>query len=193
MSRVTLDELLKKVGIVPSQLDEPCTRQHLQDIALFLESWRTVARHLGLSNVKVDEVERDGVNEKEKRLKILESWKAKFAFKANYRMLIETLLKCEEADQAEQVCHLLKSQYSRKGTLAVYVNSMLASVSQTSSQCRFFHYHTWEGSGDCCNVFIIFVWVYLLFMSRNINYMSAIFKQSTTLGALHIGCKITIA
>lgn len=113
MSRVTLDELLKKVGIVPSQLDEPCTDQHLQDIALFLKSWRTVARHLGLSNAKVEEVERDGMNEKEKKLKILESWKAKFAFKANYRMLIEILLKCEEAYQAEQVCHLLESQ---KGT-----------------------------------------------------------------------------
>lgn len=157
MSRVTLDDLLKKVGIVPSQLDEPCTNQHLQDIALFLKSWRTVAHHLELSNVKVDEVERDGVNEKEKKVKILESWKAKFAFKANYRMLIEALLKCEEAYQAEQVCHLLESQ---KGTLAVYVNSMLASVSQTSSQCGFFHYHTWEGSGDCCNVFIIFIGIH---------------------------------
>ena len=133
MSRVTLDELLKEVGIVHSQLNKPCTRQHLQDIALFLESWRTVARHLGLSNVEVDEVERDGVDEKEKRLKILELWKAKFAFKANYRTLIETLLKYEQAYQAEQVCHLLEPQYSRKGTLAVYVNSILASVSQTSA------------------------------------------------------------
>ena len=110
MPRVTLDELLKEVGVSPAELDKACTSEHLQDIALFLESWRTVAPHLGLSSVEVEEVERDGTEEKEKRRKILKVWKAGFAFKAKYTVLIKALLKIGRADQAEQVCRLLVPQ-----------------------------------------------------------------------------------
>ena len=83
MSGVTLYDLLDEVGVTPSQLDNACTREHLQDVALFLESWRTVAPHLGLSSTEVEEVERDGTEEKAKKQKILEAWYAKFVFKAN--------------------------------------------------------------------------------------------------------------
>ena len=116
MSGVTLDELLKEVGVTPSQLDVTCTREHLQDIALFLESWRTVAPYLGLSETEVEEVERDGTEEKVKRQKILGSWYAKFAFKAKYRVLIEALLKIGRADQAMKVCRVLVSQHPKEGT-----------------------------------------------------------------------------
>ena len=116
MSGVTMDELLKEVGVAPSQLENACTREHLQDVALFLESWRTVAPHLGLSGTEVEEVERDGTEEKAKRLKILEAWYAKFAFKAKYRVLIEALLKIGRADQAVKVCRVLVSQHSKEGT-----------------------------------------------------------------------------
>ena len=111
MSGVTLDELLEEVGVSLTQLDEACTREHLRDIALFLESWRTVAPHLGLSKVQVEEVELDGTEEKEKKQKILESWRAKFAYKANYRVLVKAFLKIGRADLAEQVCHLLVQQH----------------------------------------------------------------------------------
>jgi len=110
---VTLDELLEEVGVSPAQLDKACTREHLQDIALFLESWRTVAPHLGLSRIQVEQVERDGTEENEKRLKFLESWKGKFAFKAKYIVLVKALLKISRADQAEQVCRLLVQQPER--------------------------------------------------------------------------------
>ena len=116
MSRVTLDELLEEVGVSPAQLDEACTSEHLQDIALFLESWRTVAPHLGLSSVEAEEVENDGRAENEKRQKILEVWKARFAFKAKYIVLIKALLKIGRADQAEQVCHVLVQQRPKEGT-----------------------------------------------------------------------------
>lgn len=117
MSEVTLDELLKEVGISPTQLNKPCTREHLQDIVLFLESWRTVARHLGLSKVQVEDVECDASAEKEKRQAFLESWKAKLGFKATYMVIVEALLKMGRADQAEQVCRVLVPQQPKEGTL----------------------------------------------------------------------------
>ena len=113
MSEITLDELLKEVGVTSMQLDEKCTNEHLHDIALFLTSWRTLAPRLGLSS-EVEAVDRDAYNEKEKRQKFLETWKAKFAFKAKYKVLVEALLKIDSADQAEKVCHLLVSQRPSK-------------------------------------------------------------------------------
>jgi len=117
MSEVTPDELLKEVGISPTQLNKPCTREHLQDIALFLESWRTVAHHLGLSKVQVEDVECDARAEKEKRQAFLESWKAKLGFKATYMVIVKALLKMGRADQAEQVCRVLVPQQPKEGTL----------------------------------------------------------------------------
>ena len=113
MSGVTLNELLEEVGVTSMQLDEKCTNEHLHDIALFLTSWRTLAPCLGLSS-EVEAVDRDAHNEKEKRQKFLETWKAKFAFKAKYKVLVEALLKIGSADQAEKVCHLLVSQRPSK-------------------------------------------------------------------------------
>ena len=109
MSGVTLDELLKEVGVTSMQLDKKCTNEHLHEIALFLTSWRTLAPHLGLSS-EMEAVDRDAHSEKEKSQKILKSWKTKFAFKATYRMLVEALLKIGSADLAEQVCRFLVSQ-----------------------------------------------------------------------------------
>ena len=67
MSGVTLDELLKEVGITHMQLDEKCTNEHLHNIALFLKSWRTLAPHLWLSSSEVEAVDRDAHSEKERR------------------------------------------------------------------------------------------------------------------------------
>ena len=101
MSGVTLDELLKEVGISPTQLNKPCTSEHLQ----------------GLFKVQVEDIERETEKEKEKRQAFLESWKAKFAFKATYMVIVKALLKIGRADQAEQVCRVLVPQQPKEGTL----------------------------------------------------------------------------
>ena len=114
MSVVTLDELPEEVGTSHKQLDETCTNEHLHDIALPLKSWRILAPQLGLSSSEVEAVDEDAHSEKERRQKFLESWKAKFAFKATYRLLVEALLKIGSADQAEQVrCFLVSQQLSK--------------------------------------------------------------------------------
>ena len=109
---VTLDDLLGEVGVTHAQLDKPCSLENLREIALFLESWRELAPHLGLSSAQVEAIERDGHSEQERRLKILELWIAKFAFKAKYRVLVEVLLKIGRANIAEKICRLLVQQQS---------------------------------------------------------------------------------
>ena len=110
MAGVTLEELVKEVGVAPEALDKRCSDDHLRSISLFLD-WQTVAPHLGLSETDQEGIESDGKKEPVKRLKTLVDWKAKFAFKATYRRLIEVLLTTGRADHAEEVCKLLKGTY----------------------------------------------------------------------------------
>ena len=105
MAAVTLEEILKEVGIYPEKLDERISDDHLCEIALFITSWRTVASYLDLD---LDAIEQKGKSEQDKRLKALKIWKGKFGFKATYRKLVEVLLLLAMADVAEKVCHLLK-------------------------------------------------------------------------------------
>ena len=108
MAEITLDELLTETKVRPERLDKGISDDHLCEIALFLTSWRTVASHLKLKQIDLDAIERECKDEQEKRLKALQKWKGKFAFKATYRKLVEVLLSLAMADIAEKICHLLK-------------------------------------------------------------------------------------
>ena len=108
MAAITLEELLKEVGLCPEKLDDSISDNHLREIALFLTSWQTVASHLDLDENDLDDAEQGGRKVKDKSLKALQIWKGKFGFKATYRNLVEVLLSLAMADIAEKVCNLLK-------------------------------------------------------------------------------------
>ena len=108
MAAITLEELLGEVGVHPEKLNECISDDHLLAIAFFLSSWRTVAPYLGLSENDLDAIEHEGRNEQVMKLKSLQKWKSEFSFKATYRKLVEVLLSLAMADNAEQVCRLLK-------------------------------------------------------------------------------------
>ena len=108
MAAITLEELLKEVGLCLEKLDDSISDNHLREIALFLTSWQTVASHLDLDENDLDDAEQGGRKVKDKSLKTLQIWKGKFGFKATYRKLVEVLLSLAMADIAEKVCNLLK-------------------------------------------------------------------------------------
>ena len=96
---------MEEVGVHPEKLNESVSDDHLRAIAIFLTSWRRVATYLGLSENDLGDVEQEGKDGQDKRLKI---WKGKFGFKATYRMLVEVLLHLAKADIDEKALHLLK-------------------------------------------------------------------------------------
>ena len=108
MAAITLEELLKEVSVHSEKLNESISDDHLHEIVLFLTSWQTVASKLCLSEIDQDAIEREGKNEEDKKRKVLQKWKGKYAFKATYRKLVEALLSLAKADVAEKVCRLLK-------------------------------------------------------------------------------------
>ena len=111
MAAITLEELLKQVGVHSEKLNESTSDEHLREIALFLTSWRTVASHLDLDENDLDDAEQGGRRVKDKSLKALQIWRGKFGFKATYQMLVGVLLSLGMADIAEKVCLLLKGMY----------------------------------------------------------------------------------
>ena len=110
MAAITLDELLKEVGVCSEKLNDSISDDHIREIAIFLTSWRTVATYLELGENDLDAVEQEK-DEQMKKLKALQKWKGKFGFKATYRKLVEVLLSLAMADVAEKVCHPLKGMY----------------------------------------------------------------------------------
>ena len=125
MAAITLEELLKEVGVHPEKLNDTIIDDHLREIALFLISWRKVATYLELSESDLDDVEREERDEHMKKLKALNKWKGKVGFKATYKKLVEVLLSLAMADVAEKVVLLLKGMYVIHIQLCVLVQHQL--------------------------------------------------------------------
>ena len=107
MAAITLEELLKKVGVCPEKLNDCISDDHLLKISMFLTSWRTVAPFLEIKSNHLEDIEQEK-DEQVKRLNVLQKWKGIFGYKATYRKLVEVLLSLAKADVAEKVCDLLK-------------------------------------------------------------------------------------
>ena len=107
MAAITLEELLKKVGVCHEKLNDGISEDHLLKISMFLTSWRTVAPFLKIERNDLEAIEQEK-DEQVKRLRVLQKWKGIFGFKATYRELVEVLLSLAKADVAEKVCDLLK-------------------------------------------------------------------------------------
>ena len=109
MEPPTLEELVKKVRISVDLLDQPCSDEHLKSISLFLD-WRNIAPHLGLSEIDIEDIISEERKESDRRRKALLKWKTKYSYKATLKSLVEALMRVGNADNAEKVCRLLKSQ-----------------------------------------------------------------------------------
>ena len=108
MEPPTLDDIIKRIGIPPTFLDQRCSDEHLNSISLFLD-WSRVAPHLGLKKTDIQDIE-SKKTEPEKRLETLQKWKMKYGSNATFKVLVLVLLRVECADHAERVCRLLQPQ-----------------------------------------------------------------------------------
>ncbi len=83
-----LGDLLRDVP--PHKLDQPCSDEHLRDIALSITEWQTIAPFLELS-----EVDEEGIKCKyphlliRQNLGMLRRWRESFGSRATYRKLAE--------------------------------------------------------------------------------------------------------
>ena len=104
---ITLEDLTKRFEIPDSILENEVSDGDIREVSTFLESWKLVAPHLGLSKGEIEAIDRDGKTEEEKRLLMLQRWKQALVFKATYKKLINALLSVRRADVAVKVCQVV--------------------------------------------------------------------------------------
>ena len=104
---ITVEDLEQHFKIPKGALDKEISSDHVREISAFLESWKLVAPHLGLSDGEIEAIENDRNTEEEKRLLMLQKWKQALVFKATYQKLIKALLSIKRADLASSVCQMV--------------------------------------------------------------------------------------
>ena len=122
---VTLDDLVRELRIPIETLEQKCTDQNLASISLLIESWRVVAPYLGLTKVEQEDIDTEGGTEAEKRLKLLQKWQEKYAYRATYKQLVEMLLNLGRGNQAAKLCSLLVPKGVCYSKLSVHFQKVL--------------------------------------------------------------------
>ena len=103
----SLQDLIEKYHLTSHQLDKEVSEEHLMDVSWIIADHETVGPALELSDVEMTAVDADARTQQLKKMKMLKTWKQKFAWKATYRRLIEALLRCHRGGDAQKVCELL--------------------------------------------------------------------------------------
>ena len=110
VSEIVLEDVVLHCGIQASSLDKEVTSAYFFDISRYLSEWKLIAPKVGLTDDEVAAIEEDNSKAERKRISFLEKWKQKFAMKATYRVLIESLLGIKRVEDARGVCQVLKGE-----------------------------------------------------------------------------------
>ena len=86
----------------------------LEDIARSsCRKWRDLPSRLVLPGILVEDIDRSGTGEGEKRLNFFREWKQMRGFDATYKRLIGALLDIRCREDAEFVCRLVRDKHTR--------------------------------------------------------------------------------
>ncbi len=122
-----LGDLLRDVP--PHKLDQPCTDEHLRDIALSITEWQAIAPFLELSEVDEEEIKCKYPHLLiRQNLGMLRRWRESFGSRATYRKLAEVFCRVGKVARVEEICTLLKAKDT------VPEESVLSPMAQRSSR-----------------------------------------------------------
>ena len=111
-------------------LDQPCTDQVLNDIALDVAEWETVAALLGLSRPeRMDIVSKHSHSPTMQKIAMFENWKAKLGNAATYRKLTDVLWKLRDCAVIEKIVQLLLQE--QQSAIALYPGSLPQSATES--------------------------------------------------------------
>ena len=109
MNSSSVSEIATRVGLTDHDtlLERACEDDRLQIVAKEFYPWREAAPYLRLSEIDIDDIERDHGSESERRLGALRKWKASNGQRATYGAFIKALLAVGRVDNAENICKFL--------------------------------------------------------------------------------------
>ncbi len=106
---LTAEEIVARVGINLSDLNEEIPQKRFFEISELLPNWLKFAGPLGLNKGSVEDIKTDQtLDHTLKCQKVLEKWHKKLVFKATYRRLIDVCIKLDFCDIAMSLCKMVK-------------------------------------------------------------------------------------
>ena len=111
MAQISAEEVANEVGLAADELSKPCNDSIIPSLADCFSHWRVIFGSL-LSELDLDDVDKENATEEEKRIAALRKWKAKNGSEATYKILVGVLLKKGERYQAESLCKILADHLS---------------------------------------------------------------------------------
>ena len=109
---VSVEDLAHHSGVSLDYLENQISDQHVLDFAKYCSPFEEIGPHLGLSQKTLEDIQREKRTEELRRRETLKRWKDEFAIKATYRKLIQSLLACQKASSASEICSALKEEES---------------------------------------------------------------------------------
>ena len=97
----------------PAGWNQPCSEEHLANIAMLITDWRAVSPFLGLT--EAEEIAILGSNPHSvpaQKIAMLRKWKQKRGAKATYKRLCRVFTNCGSRDLEEKVAELLVAESS---------------------------------------------------------------------------------
>ena len=107
----TMEQIAEEVGGVDlldpgGPLDQKITDEHILSVSDFMTDWETVASHLGVGDVTVDEIKQNSSSAKKKKEDMLKAWRSKELKNATYRRLGAVFLGLQKTDCTEKILKL---------------------------------------------------------------------------------------
>ena len=91
------------------QIQCPCTKEHLIEIASHLTGWENVASFLGLEEKHEEDIrEKYHKNARKQREAMLLMWREEYGETATYKVLMEAFLKVGKTSLVEKSCDVLR-------------------------------------------------------------------------------------
>ena len=104
-------DLLKKYEITEEDFRRQIADVHLERISRsYCEEWESLPSHLGLETIVANDIRKNISVEKDRRYEFLLKWKKIKGFCATYEQLVKALLTIHCANDAEEVCEILKDK-----------------------------------------------------------------------------------
>ena len=113
---ISLEDIADHCKVETSCLDEEVTSAFYHELSSYLSKWKLIAPKLKFTDTEIQSLDEDNAKAEMKRISFLETWKQKFAMKATYRALMESLLGIKRVEDARGVCQVLKDSQNVKGT-----------------------------------------------------------------------------
>ena len=76
-------------------------------MAGIIADWKALAPYFGMSGADIVAIERDGVNEEDRRRKLLQKWLERNGHNGTYYKLVEAFIGAEDKNTADEICRHL--------------------------------------------------------------------------------------